>query len=96
MLTIYTVDSVVYDPPRPNHKNDDAIDSAINDARGVQNLVDALNKVTHIPVTRTMVYYWRRTAIPAERAVELEKALSGRVARGDLRPDLFNCGFSDV
>ena len=73
-----------------------ALQSAIEHAGGVSALVDEINRITTDPVSRTTVYYWAKTRVPAERAVEIERALSGAIQRADLRPDLFNCGFADV
>lgn len=38
---------------------------------------------------QSSVSYWRITGIPAEQAVELEKASSGKVPRWVSRPDLW-------
>jgi len=38
---------------------------------------------------QSTVSYWRITGIPAEQAVELEKASDGRVPRWVSRPDLW-------
>lgn len=46
------------------------------------------------PATQGLVSLWERgeVVITAERAVEIERATGGQVARGDLRPDLWPNG----
>lgn len=49
------------------------------------------------PATQGLVSQWERgTTIPAERAVEIERATGGEVSRSDLRPDLWPVGESEV
>jgi DNA-binding transcriptional regulator YdaS (Cro superfamily) len=44
------------------------------------------------PATQTLVSQWEseKTAITAERAVEIEKATAGEIQRAELRPDLWD------
>lgn len=47
------------------------------------------------PATQGLVSQWEKGGtIPAERAVEIEKATGGDVTRGDLRPELWPDVFS--
>lgn len=46
-----------------------------------------------IGVSRQAINNWRERGVPAERAVDIERALDGHVSRRELRPDIFsNCG----
>jgi DNA-binding transcriptional regulator YdaS (Cro superfamily) len=40
-------------------------------------------------VKQQHISYWLRNGVSAERAIEIEKALSNKVRRSDLRPDLW-------
>ena len=50
--------------------------------------LSALARALSIP-NRQTIDMWRSRRIPAERAVEIELALEGKVMRHELRPDLF-------
>lgn len=60
-----------------------ALENAIEAFGGSRRLAEALDVV---PMT---VSQWKRRGVPAERAVEIERATGGKVTRYDLRPDLF-------
>lgn len=42
-------------------------------------------------VSQQLVWHWLHVAekIPAERAIDIERATDGKVSRGDIRPDLW-------
>jgi DNA-binding transcriptional regulator YdaS (Cro superfamily) len=50
--------------------------------------LSALTRTLQLKHPQT-VNMWRSRRIPAERAVEIELALEGKVMRHELRPDLF-------
>ncbi|TAL01394.1 MAG: pyruvate, phosphate dikinase, partial [Rhodospirillaceae bacterium] len=60
---------------------DEALDRAISEAGGVAALARAIN------VTSQAISQWER--VPAERALAVEAATSGKVTRQQLRPDLY-------
>ena len=58
---------------------------AIDDAGGIT----ALAKLMPDSPSRQAVDNWTKNGVPAKRAVHIEAALSGRIRRQELRPDLF-------
>lgn len=40
-------------------------------------------------VKQQHISYWLKNDVPAERAIQIEAALKGRVTRSELRPDLW-------
>lgn len=59
------------------------IDKAIEAAGGVRALARELN------VGSSLVAYWKRVRVPADRVHEICEAVNHEVAPADLRPDLF-------
>lgn len=41
-------------------------------------------------VRQQHVSYWLRTGVPVRRAIQIEKALIGKVTREDMCPDIFS------
>ena len=50
-----------------------------------------LSLALRIGVTQGLIWQWvnGKARVPAERAVQLERATDGKVTRAELRPDLF-------
>lgn len=65
---------------------------ALTKAAKLAGSIAALGRL--INVTPQSIHVWRRCKrCPAERAIQIEKALNGQVTRAELRPDLFADGY---
>lgn len=62
-----------------------ALDKAINECGGIAELARRIGRSPQI------VAYWRKAkkGVPAEAAPDIEKAVSKKVTRRQLRPDVF-------
>lgn len=60
-----------------------ALEKAIEAAGGARKLAKAIG------VTSMTISHWKTRGVPAERAVQVENAVHGKVTRYQLRPDLF-------
>lgn len=40
-------------------------------------------------ITRGAVTSWKKTGIPAERCIQIEKMTGGKITRQEMRPDMF-------
>ena len=60
-----------------------ALEKAIEAAGGARKLAAAIG------VSAMTISHWKNRGIPAERAVQVEGAVGGKVTRYQLRPDLF-------
>ena len=60
---------------------------------GLQKAVDIIGSQTALArllgVKQQHVYYWLKKNVPANRVLQIERALHGRVTRYELRPDLY-------
>lgn len=66
------------------------LDRAVDYAEGWSGLAALLSKHTGEPISPQALFRWSVNGIPAERAVELERATGGLVLRQNLRPDLYD------
>ena len=67
-----------------------AIDAAAEFAGGYDRLAAMLSRHYGQPITPQGIFRWTVKGVPAERAVQLERATGGAVLRQELRPDLFD------
>ena len=67
-----------------------ALYSATEYAGGWKELARMLSEHTGESISPQAVFRWTVKLMPAERAVDLEKATLGAVTRQNLRPDLFD------
>ena len=73
-----------------------ALDNAAQHAGGWAGLATLLSNYTGESITPQGVFRWTVKGVPAERAVDLEKATLGAVTRQDLRPDLYDAMRSEA